>query len=140
MGSEMCIRDRYIDGADRFGLSQLHQFRGRVGRGRHESFCILFTDSNNKDAKTRMNILRQNEDGFKLAEEDLNLRGIGKTLGTEQSGHNIFSVASISDTDLIRLASSEAKSIIKKDPNLSLTQHKSLRKKYLESLTKFKIG
>ena len=130
----------YIDGADRFGLSQLHQFRGRVGRGDHESFCILLTDSNNKDAKTRMSILRQNEDGFKLAEEDLNLRGIGRTLGTEQSGHNIFSVASISDTDLIRLASSEAKSIIKTDPNLSLTQHKGLRKKYLESLTKFQIG
>ena len=130
----------YIDGADRFGLSQLHQFRGRVGRGPHESFSILLTDSNNKDAKTRMNILRQNEDGFKLAEEDLNLRGIGKTLGTEQSGHNLFSVASIADTDLIHLASSEAKSIIKSDPDLSQSQHKALRSKYLESLNKFQIG
>ena len=87
-----------------------------------------------------MNILRQNEDGFKLAAEDLNLRGIGKTLGTEQSGHNLFSVASISDTDLIHLASSEAKSIIKSDPDLSQSQHKALRSKYLESLNKFQIG
>ena len=130
----------YIDGADRFGLSQLHQFRGRVGRGIHESFCILYTDNNSKESKTRMHILRQNADGFKLAEEDLKLRGIGKTLGTEQSGHNLFSVASVSDTDLIRLASSEAKSIVQTDPELTLPEHKAIRKKYLDSLNQFQIA
>ena len=130
----------YVDGADRFGLSQLHQFRGRVGRGNHESFCIILTDNNSKEAKARMNILRQNEDGFKLAEEDLNLRGIGKTLGTEQSGHDLFTVATVSDSDLIHLASSEAKVIIQTDPDFVQPEHKALRSKYLESLTKFQIG
>ena len=87
-----------------------------------------------------MHILRQNADGFKLAEEDLKLRGIGKTLGTEQSGHNLFSVASVSDTDLIRLASYEAKSIVQTDPELTLPEHKAIRKKYLDSLNQFQIA
>ena len=90
-----------IDGADRFGLAQLHQFRGRVGRGKHESFCILLAEEPGGSARERLKLVEKFRDGFaKLAEMDLDLRGPGDYLGTRQSGVPVFKVAKITDQDI----------------------------------------
>lgn len=75
-----------IENAERFGLAQLHQLRGRIGRGAHESFCILISNAQNADARERLKILEETTDGFKIAEADLRLRGPGELLGERQSG------------------------------------------------------
>ncbi|HUC85001.1 MAG TPA: hypothetical protein VL970_07410, partial [Candidatus Acidoferrales bacterium] len=75
-----------IENAEHFGLAQLHQLRGRIGRGAHESFCILISDAPNEEAQSRLKILEQTNDGFKVAEADLKLRGPGELLGQQQSG------------------------------------------------------
>jgi ATP-dependent DNA helicase RecG len=82
-----------VEGAERFGLSQLHQLRGRVGRGEHESCCILFGDSKGEDAKARLDAIATESDGFKLAEVDLTIRGEGEILGTRQHGLPRFRAA-----------------------------------------------
>ncbi len=119
-----------IDGADRFGLSQLHQFRGRIGRGEYQSYCILISDKAGKDAKKRMDILRITSDGFRLAEEDLKMRGYGDFLGTRQSGQPIFKVAQISDTDLVALVSLEVKKLLEPDADFDLDLNFGLRERY----------
>ena len=85
-----------IEDADRFGLSQLHQLRGRVGRGQAKSYCILTSKSKNPDTRARMQALCKTTDGFKIAEEDLRLRGPGDFFGSRQSGLPVFRVASLS--------------------------------------------
>ncbi|MFN7141159.1 MAG: helicase-related protein, partial [Limisphaerales bacterium] len=75
-----------IENAERFGLAQLHQLRGRIGRGEHDSFCILVTPAKNKEATSRLKIMEETSDGFRIADEDLKLRGPGELLGTQQSG------------------------------------------------------
>jgi ATP-dependent DNA helicase RecG len=75
-----------IYNAERFGLAQIHQLRGRIGRGEHKSFCVLMLDSDNADARERLEILEKTHDGFVIAEEDLKIRGPGEMLGTQQSG------------------------------------------------------
>ncbi len=119
-----------IDGAHRFGLSQIHQFRGRVGRGVHQSYCLLLADSPGEDARERLKTVERVSDGFQLAEEDLRLRGPGDYLGTRQSGLHNLRVARISDTETINLARREAKRILDVDPDLSDPQHHKLRKSY----------
>ena len=84
-----------IEDADRYGLSQLHQLRGRIGRGEHSSFCILFADAETERAAARLQAIAASADGFELAEIDLNLRGEGEVLGTRQSGLPRFRVASL---------------------------------------------
>ncbi len=101
-----------IEGADRFGLAQLHQFRGRVGRSVHQSYCILFTDSNSKTALERLKFFEANHDGFKLAEKDLEMRGPGEVYGTTQSGLMNLRIATLADKDIIKIARSAAKLII----------------------------
>ena len=108
-----------IDGADRFGLAQLHQFRGRVGRGQHESFCILLADSPGQDARERLKLVERTQDGFELAEEDLRLRGPGDYLGTRQSGLPSLKVARVTDQDILALARHEAVRILDSDPELA---------------------
>ena len=94
-----------IENAERFGLAQLHQLRGRIGRGAHESFCILISDAKNAEARARLKILEETNDGFKIAEADLKLRGPGELLGREQSGVPKFRFGNlVEDLDLIRQA------------------------------------
>ncbi|MEK7629709.1 MAG: ATP-dependent DNA helicase RecG [Patescibacteria group bacterium] len=90
-----------IEGADRFGLSQLHQFRGRVGRAEHQSYCFLFTGTSSRNSAERLKILVESEDGFKLAEKDLEIRGPGQFFGSVQSGLPDLAMASLKDTGLI---------------------------------------
>ena len=102
-----------IENANKFGLSQLHQLRGRVGRGNREAYCILMFKSNlSENAKKRINILKNSNDGFKISEEDMKLRGYGDLLGFKQSGMQTFRLADpIQNEDLFLLAEKEIKNI-----------------------------
>jgi ATP-dependent DNA helicase RecG len=100
-----------IEGAERFGLAQLHQFRGRVGRSGHQSYCFLFTDSDSKDVAERLHFFEKNNNGFAVAEYDLERRGPGEVYGTSQSGMMQLRFATMRDVELIRLARSAAKEI-----------------------------
>lgn len=106
-----------IEGAERFGLAQLHQFRGRIGRGEEQSYCYLFPNDSKKNSK-RLNILEQTTDGFLIAEEDLKLRGPGEVYGTSQSGFDSLQVATLLDYDLIQKTREEAKGLLNEDPEL----------------------
>ena len=108
-----------IEGADRFGLAQLHQFRGRVGRGEHKSYCILLSDSPSEGARERLGALEQIHDGFQLAEVDLELRGPGDFFGTRQSGLPNLRMAQLSDRKLLETARDEAARVKEQDPELS---------------------
>ena len=108
-----------IEGAERFGLSQLHQFRGRVGRSKHQSFCLLFSDSWGEKTRTRLKIMAETNDGFKIAEADLKLRGPGEVYGERQHGAANLRFASLFDLKIIKSSQEEAKKIILKDPNLT---------------------
>ncbi|MBN1494225.1 ATP-dependent DNA helicase RecG [Candidatus Peregrinibacteria bacterium] len=107
-----------IEGAERFGLSQLHQFRGRVGRGEHQSYCFLFPTSESEDSKKRLSAMVSHSSGFKLAEIDLNLRGPGEIYGIKQSGIPDLKMASLTDSITIEKARIEAQKIIEEDPEL----------------------
>ena len=107
-----------IEGAERFGLAQLHQFRGRIGRGEHKSYCYLFPSTDESANNERLTTLSRTTDGFKIAEADLHLRGPGEIYGTAQSGFNDLQVASLLDYDTIKLARSEAEKILTDDPEL----------------------
>jgi len=117
-----------IENANKFGLSQLHQLRGRVGRGDKESYCILMFKSNlSENAKKRINILKNSNDGFEISEEDMKLRGFGDLLGFKQSGVKNFRLADpIHNEDLFILAEKEIKRIEKEEKNLM--RYKSLIK------------
>ena len=101
-----------IEGADRFGLAQLHQFRGRVGRGEHQSYCFLFSESNAPTTQKRLRYLETCHDGFKLAEKDLELRGPGEVYGTRQSGLPELKMADLTDVKMIEQAQAEAKAVL----------------------------
>jgi ATP-dependent DNA helicase RecG len=107
-----------IEDADRFGLAQLHQLRGRVGRGQHASYCALVSRTESPDVRARLDILTRNHDGFVLAEKDLELRGPGDFLGTRQSGLPDLRVAHLSDTATIILAREAAQKLFAEDPAL----------------------
>ncbi|MFA6305263.1 MAG: ATP-dependent DNA helicase RecG [Candidatus Gracilibacteria bacterium] len=107
-----------IEGSERFGLSQLHQFRGRVGRGVHQSYCFLFTGQLSEEGKTRMQSMEKYSSGFKLAEIDMQLRGPGEVYGIRQSGIPDLKMASLTDSETIEKARNSASKIINKDPLL----------------------
>ena len=115
-----------IEGADRFGLAQLHQFRGRVGRGEHKSYCLLLSDSPSEVAQERLSALERIHDGFELAEADLELRGPGDFFGTRQSGLPNLRMAQVTDRPLLEMARVEANRIIEADPELSAPEHAPL--------------
>ncbi|HUT96075.1 MAG TPA: ATP-dependent DNA helicase RecG [Candidatus Paceibacterota bacterium] len=105
-----------IEGADRFGLAQLHQFRGRVGRGKYQSYCFLFSTSG--ESTSRLRALAKCENGFELAEKDMEIRGPGQFYGVAQSGLPDLAMASLKDLNLIKTTRQEATELLKKDPGL----------------------
>jgi ATP-dependent DNA helicase RecG len=118
-----------IGDADRFGLSQLHQLRGRVGRGSEKSHCLLLSDAVGESAEARLNALTQTSDGFEIAELDLKLRGPGEFFGTRQHGLPEFKLADLTnETELLQLARDDAIELLRSDPNLRASEHQFLRK------------
>ncbi len=117
-----------VECADRFGLSQLHQFRGRVGRSEHQSYCILLSENPSEEAQERLSLMETIYDGFRLAEEDLRLRGPGEYFGTRQTGMPDLKVARLSDVDLIERARAEAARLLEADPSLARPEHRLLER------------
>ena len=115
-----------IEASDRFGLAQLHQFRGRVGRGEYKSYCLLLSDTRSDTAKERLSALERIHDGFELAEVDLELRGPGDFFGTRQSGLPALRMAHLSDRQLLDLARDEAGRLMEQDPELTAPEHAAL--------------
>jgi len=130
-----------IENAERFGLSQLHQLRGRVGRGRKESECYLFGDPKTEEGKRRLRILTKTNDGFVIAEEDLRLRGPGELLGTRQSGEPYFRVADLNrDVSILLLARERATKVLKEDPELSSSAWVGLRTELARREARDRLG
>jgi ATP-dependent DNA helicase RecG len=115
-----------VESADRFGLSQLHQFRGRVGRGSEQSYCMLLAENPSEIGRQRLDLIEKIQDGFQLAEEDLKLRGPGEFFGTRQSGLPDLRMAKLSDVRLLELARTEAIRLFEQDPGLKKAEHKLL--------------
>jgi ATP-dependent DNA helicase RecG len=115
-----------IEGAERFGLAQLHQFRGRVGRGAEKSYCLLVSNDAAGDGRTRLQAMVDSQDGFRLAQIDLDLRGPGDFLGKRQSGLPELSLADFSDVRDLERARNEAQELLAEDPDLELPQHRVL--------------
>ena len=116
-----------VENAERFGLSQLHQLRGRVGRGAHQSYCILISDADNPDTRGRLKALTETGDGFRIAEEDLRLRGPGDFFGKRQHGLPQLRLADLAgDMAVLREAQAGAEELLRRDPTLSLPEHRPL--------------
>ncbi|GAL64240.1 ATP-dependent DNA helicase RecG [Algibacter lectus] len=128
-----------IESAERFGLSQLHQLRGRVGRGAEQSYCILMTGYKlSQDSKKRLETMVKTNDGFEIAEVDLRLRGPGDIMGTQQSGVLNLKIADIiKDNDILQHARYHAKNILNKDKSLSTPENLPILNTY-KSLSKYK--
>jgi ATP-dependent DNA helicase RecG len=118
-----------IEGADRFGLSQLHQFRGRVGRAEHQSYCFLLSESDGEPSRKRLTLMERSGDGFELAEADLEMRGPGEYFGTRQSGMPDLRVAKLTDQILLLSARNFAERILDRDPNLRAPEHRPLARR-----------
>lgn len=123
-----------IESAERFGLSQLHQLRGRVGRGAEKSYCVLMTGNKlSKESKKRLETMVRTQDGFEIAEVDLELRGPGDLMGTQQSGVLDLKIADLTkDGPLVALARDKARDILARDPNLTLQEHSGIRSKVVQ--------
>ena len=128
-----------IESAERFGLSQLHQLRGRVGRGAEQSYCILMSGVKlSQDSKTRLQTMVDTNDGFEIAEVDLKLRGPGDIMGTQQSGVLNLKIADIiKDNSILQDARTWAQKIINEDPYFQKEEHKMIAQAY-DALTKHK--
>lgn len=122
-----------VEGANRFGLAQLHQFRGRVGRGPDQSYCLLIPESEDAVENQRLSAMAETNDGFVLAERDLEQRGPGEFLGTRQAGYSELKLANITDVHLIEKARNQAQALFSIDPDLSRQEHEPL----LKTLEKF---
>jgi len=134
-----------VEHAERFGLAQLHQLRGRIGRGAAKSTCILIADPETDEAKRRIQVMCETSDGFRIAEEDLRLRGPGEFFGTRQHGLPELMIGNIvEDYDLLRLARTEALDWLKSDPHLSrpesLQVRKSLVKRFSDTMKLIEVG
>jgi ATP-dependent DNA helicase RecG len=125
-----------IEGADRFGLAQLHQFRGRVGRGASKSYCMLLAENASSEAAERLRLMEQTQDGFALAEADLRLRGPGEYFGTRQSGLPDLRVARLSDVPMLNETRVEAGRILQAAPDLDGAGWQRLR----EQMERIKAG
>ncbi len=126
-----------IEGSDRFGLAQLYQFRGRVGRGEHASYCFLFVDTDAKTANKRLKAILEAKNGFELAERDLELRGPGEFIGQKQTGLPDYAMRGLQNVELIKESREAALSILRIDPRLQ--QHAALREKVNELRAKIHL-
>jgi len=118
-----------IEGADRFGLAQLHQLRGRIGRGESKSYCLLFADTDNEVARSRLDVMTRTNDGFEIAEQDLRIRGPGEMFSARQHGLPDLKIANIiDDYDLLVIARRYAFQVVLSDPTLSRLEHRSIRR------------
>ena len=118
-----------IEGADRFGLAQLHQLRGRIGRGESKSFCLLFAETDNEVAKSRLEVMERTNDGFEIADHDLRLRGPGELFSTRQHGLPDLKIANIiDDYELLVIARRHAFRIVQADPRLTAPEHAAIRR------------
>ncbi len=124
-----------VEGADRFGLAQLHQFRGRVGRGEHASYCLLVSDSASPEAQERLQAVEATNDGFALAQKDLELRGPGEFLGTRQSGFPDLKLASVTDLRLVEAAREAARRFFETDPELADPDNRLLARRVVQFWT-----
>ena len=119
-----------IENAERFGLSQLHQLRGRVGRGIHKSYCVLFSDADNEVSKARLKVMEKTSDGFKISEEDLKLRGPGDFFGSRQHGLPEMHIADLcTDVRILQNAQEAATELLKSDPELTKPENERLRRR-----------
>ena len=123
-----------IEHAERFGLSQLHQLRGRVGRGQHKSFCVMIMGyAVSEETRTRIEFMEKTSDGFKVAEFDLEIRGPGEFMGSKQSGLPGFKMANlVRDIEILKVACDVVFDILKRDPKVSSFEHKELREELLK--------
>ena len=123
-----------IENAERFGLTQLHQLRGRIGRGTEQSYCILVKHKSTKDASLRLSIMKKTNDGFKISDEDLKLRGPGEFFGTKQHGHLRSKLVNyINDSRIIKHARDCAFSIVESDPELNEKYNKGIKLQFLKN-------
>jgi ATP-dependent DNA helicase RecG len=121
-----------VQHAERLGLAQLHQLRGRIGRGRHPGRCFLLAEPRTEEAQQRLDVLVQTNDGFRIAEEDLRLRGPGQLFGTRQSGMPEFRVYDFSDPEVLKEARTDAFALAAADPELAEARHALLRARVLD--------
>ena len=122
-----------VENAERFGLSQLHQLRGRVGRGRHQSYCVLVTGSQSQTSRDRLKVMHDTTDGFKIAEEDLRLRGPGDFFGNRQHGLPQLHIADLAgDMRLLKQAQQAARELLEADPDLVRVEHRAVRQRIRE--------
>lgn len=122
-----------VENAERFGLSQLHQLRGRVGRGGHQSYCVLVTATRSEESRARLKVLAGTTDGFKIAEEDLKLRGPGDFFGRRQHGLPQLHIADLAgDVRLLHEAQAAAEALLRQDPGLMRQEHRPLREKVMQ--------
>jgi ATP-dependent DNA helicase RecG len=121
-----------IEGADRFGLAQLHQLRGRIGRGESKSYCFLFAETDSQTAKSRLEVMTRSNDGFEIAEHDLRLRGPGEMFSTRQHGLPDLKIANIvDDFDLLVMARKNAFEMVSQDPMLTKAENRNIRQALL---------